>query len=192
MRTLFLTTLIIQAVLAASVFASRRWPDYRIWPPPSARSWQFWFTWIGFGLSVAGTFAVGVLGWGSLPLPNLVRFVVGPALLVAGVALGVSAVRHLSTHASLGLGNELVRGGPYRYSRNPQYVADLAVFAGWALMSSSAAGFCTSAAACLWFLLAPAAEEPWLRRRFGSAYESYCREVPRFVRGRSSSQAAAV
>ena len=190
-RALFLATLIVQVALAASLLASKRWPNYRIWPPPSARSWQFWFTWVGFGLSVVGTFVVGALSWGSLPLPSSARFVVGPALLLSGAALGVAAVRQLSTHASLGLGDELVRGGPYRYSRNPQYVADIAVFLGWALMSSSLVGLGTSVAGCLWFLLAPAAEEPWLRERFGSAYDSYCREVPRFVGARSSSSHAA-
>ena len=189
MRALFVATLAIQVLLAVSLVASRYWPDHRIWPPPSARSWQFWFTWVGFGLSVAGTFAIGLLGWGSLPLPEPVRFGAGPVLLLGGAALGVSAVRALSTHASLGLGDCLVRGGPYHYSRNPQYVADVAVFAGWALLSSSPAGVCTSVGACLWFLLAPAAEEPWLRDRFGPAYESYCREVPRFLGVRESSHA---
>jgi protein-S-isoprenylcysteine O-methyltransferase Ste14 len=33
----------------------------------------------------------------------------------------------------------------------------------------------------VWFLLAPLAEEPWLREEYGGEYESYCETVPRFI-----------
>jgi protein-S-isoprenylcysteine O-methyltransferase Ste14 len=31
------------------------------------------------------------------------------------------------------------------------------------------------------FLIAPFAEEPWLRERFGPSYDEYAEEVPRFL-----------
>lgn len=36
-----------------------------------------------------------------------------------------------------------------------------------------------------WFLLAPLAEEPWIREQYGEAYETYRESVPRFVGRRS-------
>jgi protein-S-isoprenylcysteine O-methyltransferase Ste14 len=33
----------------------------------------------------------------------------------------------------------------------------------------------------LYYLLLPFAEEPWLRKQYGPAYEQYYRDVPRFV-----------
>ncbi len=32
-----------------------------------------------------------------------------------------------------------------------------------------------------WFVMAPFAEEPWLRERIGTSYDEYASEVPRFV-----------
>ena len=134
---------------------------------------------------------MGVLGWGSLAIPFSVRFVVGPVLISAGLVLGLLSVRQLSAHASLGLGRELVRVGPYRYTRNPQYVADIALFLGWALLAASVPGLLTSFAGSLWFAIAPFVEEPWLREKYGEAYDSYCREVPRFLGVSSAEHTAA-
>ncbi len=35
--------------------------------------------------------------------------------------------------------------------------------------------------ACLLFCLVPFIEEPWLRDRYGSAFDEYAAQVPRFV-----------
>jgi protein-S-isoprenylcysteine O-methyltransferase Ste14 len=43
------------------------------------------------------------------------------------------AVNALSLHATSGLAGELVTDGPYRYSRNPQYVAYIAIVLGYAV-----------------------------------------------------------
>ena len=80
--------------------------------------------------------------------------------------------------ASLGLGGDFIRRGPYRFTRNPQYVGNVAWFAGYALLSSSEVTAWACAAGSLWFVLAPFAEEPWLR---AEAYEEYRRQVPRFL-----------
>jgi protein-S-isoprenylcysteine O-methyltransferase Ste14 len=76
---------------------------------------------------------------------------------------------------------ELVAVGFYRYTRNPMYVGVLSVIIGHFLWF----GF--------WYLLIYAAfiflafntfvafyEEPTLRKKFGAAYEDYCKRVPRW------------
>lgn len=83
--------------------------------------------------------------------------------------------------AILALEGPFVEEGPYRYSRNPQYVGDIALPAGYILLTNSLALLLTGLLAIGWFALAPFAEEPWLRARFGRAYEEYLEKVPRFL-----------
>ena len=190
MRELLLTTLALQAALTLSLAVTLVWPSVRVWPPPSVRSWQFYFTWVGTWLHGSGAFLLGVLGWGSLGLPSWARVGVGAPLLAIGMLSGLWGFHTLSAHASLGLGGHLVRGGPYRYSRNPQYVSSFAILAGWALVSASGLTFWACLGASTWYFLAPFVEEPWLRARFGAEYEAYARAVPRFI-GLGRSNAAA-
>jgi protein-S-isoprenylcysteine O-methyltransferase Ste14 len=76
----------------------------------------------------------------------------------------------------------LVTGGPYRFSRNPIYLAMVVAFAGLACAIDS-----------LWLLaLLPVLvlgldrgvicrEEPYLARRFGTAYRDYCDRLRRWL-----------
>ena len=71
--------------------------------------------------------------------------------------------------------------GPYRISRNPQYVADIAMLAGFAILANSTYAWITCLLGMVWFVLAPFTEEPWLRDQFGVEYELYMKRVPRFL-----------
>jgi protein-S-isoprenylcysteine O-methyltransferase Ste14 len=76
----------------------------------------------------------------------------------------------------------LMRQGPYRWSRNPQYLAFVAMYIGAALVTNT-----------VWplLLLAPVLavvitavirrEERYLRRTFGETYDEYCRDVGRWL-----------
>ena len=74
--------------------------------------------------------------------------------------------------------------GPYRCVRNPMYIGAWVVLIGFGLYRRSLAIVVFSA---LWLLLAHlfviGYEERVLRRKFGAAYEGYCRAVPRWVPG---------
>lgn len=76
----------------------------------------------------------------------------------------------------------LVAEGPYARSRNPMYLAYLAILVGEALLLGDAALFLyvavVASSAQLWLLLV---EEPGLRRRFGEAFRDYARRVPRWL-----------
>jgi protein-S-isoprenylcysteine O-methyltransferase Ste14 len=86
--------------------------------------------------------------------------------------------------------NALVDTGMFAHSRNPLYVANLLLFLGLAIVHNGWAMYLI----VLPFFMAAyycivAAEEAYLRGRFGEAYEDYCRRVPRWlpsVRGLSS------
>ena len=79
----------------------------------------------------------------------------------------------------------LVRGGLYRYSRNPMYLGVLMVIFGQATLFASMSLAAYGAAAWLTFhLVVIGLEEPHLRAKQGAAYEEYCVQAPRwFGRG---------
>jgi protein-S-isoprenylcysteine O-methyltransferase Ste14 len=113
--------------------------------------------------------------------------VAGWALVALGIAgLAESFVRFArdgrGTPSPTAPTEHLVVTGPYRYVRNPMYVAVLAAIVGHALLWRSAAVL--AYAGC--FVLAVTAfvalyEEPTLRGRHGAAYDSYTATVPRWL-----------
>ena len=77
---------------------------------------------------------------------------------------------------------ELVMTGPYRYVRNPIYVGVLLIFLGhflwfgyWSLLAYTLLAF---VGVHLFVLLY---EEPSLKRKFGTTYETYLKRVPRWI-----------
>ena len=77
---------------------------------------------------------------------------------------------------------KLVKRGLYRYSRNPMYVGVLTVIFGFAVLHQSlaVAVYGLAVAPCFYSFVV-FFEEPILRKRFGSEYEQYCAEVPRWL-----------
>ena len=182
MKTIILTTtLVAEALLGASLVVTLLTPRFRVWPPPKKMSWQYVYTWGLTLISFAGILALGILDWDSFVLRHWLRFPIGIAIIASSLALFMWAIRTLGLHATQGLGGRLVKQGPYRFTRNPQYVADIILLAGFAILSNSVLALFTSLFGMVWFVSAPFTEEPWLRERFGSDYDVYMRKVPRFV-----------
>ncbi len=77
---------------------------------------------------------------------------------------------------------ELVTGGIYAHVRNPMYVGNAFLLAGMALASNSwvfvLVGVPIALAVHATII---AAEEDFLRRKFGAEYDSYCARVPRLL-----------
>ncbi len=82
----------------------------------------------------------------------------------------------------------LVARGFYRFTRNPMYVAVLAVLLGEAIVFRSTVllGY-TIAVGVAFHLFVVYYEEPTLRRLFGAAYQHYCESVPRWLTTRRRS-----
>jgi protein-S-isoprenylcysteine O-methyltransferase Ste14 len=107
--------------------------------------------------------------------------VTGLLLCLGGVVFFKSVSKVLCFEA----GN-LTVSGPYRYSRNPQYLGWLMFLFGFALIECSLWSLAAVlvVAVSLHFLVL--IEEQHLQRVFGEKYMDFCREVPRYA-GRPAS-----
>lgn len=118
------------------------------------------------------------------------RLLLAAPLLLIGSAIYLwclwdFATAGRGTPAPIDPPKELVVRGLYRTVRNPMYVGVLMVIAGWLTLFRSLA--LLEYAAVVGFLFhgfVIVVEEPALRRRFGAAYDTYCRKVRRWWPGR--------
>lgn len=114
---------------------------------------------------------------------NVVR---GAPLIALGVALllwagfGFSFVGR-GTPNPADAPNELVVWGPYRWVRNPMYVAVLAIVVGEALAFSLSLLVYAALVWLAFHAFVGLYEEPTLERRFGASYVEYKRRVPRWI-----------
>jgi protein-S-isoprenylcysteine O-methyltransferase Ste14 len=102
-------------------------------------------------------------------------------MAILGLGLTIYGYLNLGLDNTYGSDDGLVTTGLYRYSRNPQYVASIIGFAGLALMGGSPALAMLCGLAVLVYALLPFAEEPWLARIYGDAYDRYRASTPRFL-----------
>ena len=122
-----------------------------------------------------------------VPATSGILRLAGGALIVLGLLLSTAVVRAFAKagtkvspyHAT----TRFVSAGPYRYSRNPDYIGQTLVYAGIAMVANS-----------WWpFFFLPVVlyvvqrgvvcrEERYLEARFGQEYRDYTARVPRWVR----------
>lgn len=76
----------------------------------------------------------------------------------------------------------LVTQGIYNHVRNPMYLGNFLLIAGFALASNRWVFLLAGSAVAIYVHLAiVAAEEHFLRGRFGAEYDAYCARTPRFL-----------
>jgi protein-S-isoprenylcysteine O-methyltransferase Ste14 len=93
------------------------------------------------------------------------------------------------TPAPIAPTEHLVVGGPFRWVRNPGYVAVVSLVVGQALLFGSRVLLAYAAALFAAFhLFVVFYEEPTLRRQFGEEYDAYYRQVPRWLPRRQQSR----
>jgi protein-S-isoprenylcysteine O-methyltransferase Ste14 len=141
-----------------------------------------------FTLTVPGT-VVGLVpywltGWRLSPsgaLRALGALVILAALPVFLAFLWRFVREGLGTPAPIAPTARLVVGGPFRFVRNPGYIAVVAMVAGQGILFGRGALLGYAALLALGFhLFVVGYEEPTLRRQFGAEYDAYCRRVPRW------------
>lgn len=174
------SALLVEGAVVAGIVVSIVFPDHRIWPPGGV-SWKFWYYWGGSAVAVAALAVVGYLDAGSFVFAAEVWDWIGGVLVAGGLAFAGWSGYTFRMRESFGLEGELYTGGPYQYSRNPQYVGMFGVLTGsWLIVNATllSVGFLPMV---VWIWLLPRAEEPWLYERFGETYEEYRESVPRFL-----------
>ena len=119
-------------------------------------------------------------------LPDRLAWIGGP--IMVGAAFGLAAWAGLTMHAggaSIPTGEPtdvLVQDGPYRFSRNPIYLAMLLLLAGIGVWANSLwfVGLTVVATALLsWGAITR--EEAYLQRKFGPRYTAYKESVRRWL-----------
>ncbi len=125
------------------------------------------------------------LPWLPAPLSDIL-FATGALLIAAALAIDISTMREMRRAKTTVLphraSDSLITGGPFRFSRNPIYVANVMIVTGLGLVTGSA-----------WFLplalavgvlidrLAIPGEERHLEHRFGKRYRDYRKAVRRWI-----------
>jgi protein-S-isoprenylcysteine O-methyltransferase Ste14 len=180
MQALLAITLAAQLVLFVFTGVSYFAPEHRVWPPPARRSWQLYATWFLSWVSLSGIFLLALFAGNTLEFPTWLRLAAGLPLLAIGIGWIAWGFRTLSVETTLGVQGTFVRSGPYRWSRNPQYVGASLYLASLVLLSGSHLAAIACLAIVPWFIVTPFVEEPWLAERYGDQYRAYCRSVPRY------------
>lgn len=121
------------------------------------------------------------LDWNSGIWSGMDRLFIGVPLVLLGVGFLSWGFRTLGSKNTSGLRDGFIRAGAYRFSRNPQYVGDFAIFTGVTIISNSPLVMVTHLLTILVFLIGPLAEETWLEEQYGAEYLDYKTSVPRFL-----------
>ena len=143
-------------------------------------------------LAFVGAFALGVFGERWLGVARTSSSLVWPlrmlgvGMIALGVGLALSAIalfaRARTTIIPHGRAAALVTNGPYRWTRNPMYVALTAVYLGAAAVVGALGPIVTLPLALLVVGIAVIPhEERALRGVFGAEYTSYCARVRRWL-----------
>jgi len=160
-------------------------------PPPAAPDRMTILKSALFTILVPGTVVVVVprailSGANGHRSPSLGLLIGGAVVFLAGLALYLIClagfVRHgHGTPSPTDPPRRLVVRGPYRYSRNPMYLAVLSmVFGEAACFGSLPLGLYAAILTLAFHVFVIRYEEPTLARLYGADYKAYRRSVPRW------------
>jgi protein-S-isoprenylcysteine O-methyltransferase Ste14 len=146
--------------------------------------WNF----LTFRLLVGG-FVIGYVPYSILsshpePAPALLSILTITAvfLIAAGVYVYLRCVWDFAFGGESDNPTMLIARGTYKFVRNPMYTSLVLILLGESLLFRSWRLF--GYAAAFWFavhLLVILYEEQALAKKFGTSYEQYCKEVPRWI-----------
>jgi protein-S-isoprenylcysteine O-methyltransferase Ste14 len=116
---------------------------------------------------------------GTSGSPNLI---IGFILILFGLIFAFGTMFWFGIRRAFGFeANQLIRSGPYRFSRNPQVLGGYLLVIGVALQWPSwyTIGWVALYGAIVHMMILT--EEEYLRRKYGDEYIRYCEEVPRYL-----------
>jgi protein-S-isoprenylcysteine O-methyltransferase Ste14 len=116
-----------------------------------------------------------------------VRIALGAVLLFGGLVVQAAAMLDLGGSWRIGIEEGtrpgLVTGGLYRFSRNPIFLALIAVLAGYTLLLPTLLSALLLGGTVLAVRQQISQEESYLLRTYGEAYRAYARRVGRLLPG---------
>ncbi|MHA1439238.1 MAG: methyltransferase family protein [Promethearchaeota archaeon] len=178
---LFLIDLICLYILLIGVTWSVLFPKRRIWPPPKKALWQYILTWFLFYFVFFLNALLFFLDWDSWIILSPYRFFLAIPLIILGSMLVSWGIHTLGTKNTSGIKDQFITQGPYRYTRNPQYLGDIVLFLGITIFANSLFLVITHLLLSLVFVITPWAEESWLEEQYGEPYLEYKKHTPRFL-----------
>jgi len=124
--------------------------------------------------------------------PSIYSLILGSVLVLMGVILRVICLGYLGVKSRDEVPNiaNLITAGPYRYTRNPVYIANIIIATGITIFSFGGYGILVSIISALivifvYFLfynyLVIPAEERFLEEKFKEDYLEYKKVVPRWL-----------
>jgi protein-S-isoprenylcysteine O-methyltransferase Ste14 len=135
-----------------------------------------WSAYTAYGGLVLAALKNGRPASASLRTFGTVGALVGAVLTVAGMRRFAGPAQLTGTDAG-----DLITGGIYRYSRNPQYVGLVALVAGLAVARRSPTALALAAGLAATFRAFVPVEERQLADQFGAAYLRYRDHSPRWI-----------
>ena len=121
------------AILSWSIIRT----DKRLWPPKEATDAVKLRVWPITVLIFGAAFVLGLMDWNRLDWSALARWGIGLPLIVIGNLVVWRGVHFIGIAATSGEATVLKTDGLYSWSRNPQYLANIAILIGWGVLSAS-------------------------------------------------------
>jgi protein-S-isoprenylcysteine O-methyltransferase Ste14 len=112
---------------------------------------------------------------------GLIPIAAGTTVLIWDFASGLARVRELPERMQILAPPFLMTTGPYAYTRNPMYVAELALWLGWATLFGSLVTLLGFVVLTVVIILILPWEERGLETQFGETYRQYQARVPRWL-----------
>lgn len=168
------------ALTLVAILWSVAFPQLRLWPPKNYTALTPVIVWVPTFALFGILFILGIKGWGDFSIPSWLRFGVGLPLILIGNIIVWLEVSHFGVPQTGGAKGSLRTQGMYRYSRNPQYLADIAIVGGWIMLSASHSVLLVGISAIALLIAAPFAEESWLFEQYGQPYKDYASKTRRY------------
>lgn len=156
-------------------------PQRRVWPPVKATAGIKIRVWLMTTLIFAAAFMLGLMDWNHFNWPASLRWGIGLPLVIIGNVIVWLGVSKIGMAATSGEATGLKTDGLYRWSRNPQYMADITILFGWGILAASIWTMPVLILGLAVLLVAPLAEEPWLQEQYGAIYQDYRKTVRRYI-----------
>lgn len=172
--------LFCEVALIAMLVWSILVPHRRLWPPKQVSWMTQLLVWTPTVAVFGSAVFLGLTQRNALDWPHWLRWTFGLPLILAGNAVVWPAALGIGLDATSGAEAKLKTDGFYRWSRNPQYLADMGILIGWAILSASPSAWIIAIGGVVAFALAPFAEEPWLKEGYEEPFRRYCTHTPRF------------